>query len=227
MALEQHTLDFILRLKPKKLLCLGYPDILTKSNKKIEGSESIAQWHGWSGAIGNTDEIFADAGIEPTYIDVAKIRGPEEIVDLNQPIPPEYINKFDAVLDPGTIEHCFNIGQAFKNIILALKIGGHAVHTNPMLMVNHGFWNVCPTAYFDFYRENGCELKHISVIYGSVDDRRVVDIAKHIVSRVELPLESSNLVIAKKISEKEIVWPTQYKYQRLLYKRAKNEASES
>lgn len=34
-------------------------------------------------------------------------------------------SKYDAVLDAGTPEHVFNVPAAFKNVMDALKVGGH------------------------------------------------------------------------------------------------------
>jgi hypothetical protein len=72
-------------------------------------------------------------------------------VDLNY--PEDWPEKYDVVIDGGTAEHCFNVGQVFANILSAVRPdGGIVVHVNPLNMMNHGFWNISPTAYADFYR---------------------------------------------------------------------------
>jgi hypothetical protein len=55
------------------------------------------------------------------------------------------------VLDCGTTEHCFNVGQAIINAAHAVKPGGAIFHCFPMCVMNHGFWNASPTAFKDFY----------------------------------------------------------------------------
>jgi hypothetical protein len=68
------------------------------------------------------------------------------------------------VIDPGTLEHCFNIGQAMMNAANAVKPGGRIFHISPMTMVNHGFYNLCPTMFHDFYQQNGWEMESFAVV---------------------------------------------------------------
>jgi len=49
-----------------------------------------------------------------------------------------------VVLDAGTMEHCFNVGQTIRNIVDMTKVGGFVIHLNPMTMINHGFFNYHP-----------------------------------------------------------------------------------
>lgn len=214
MALEQHTLDRLLKLRPSRLLCLGYPDLLITDGPKIE-ADDVAKWHGWTAGVGDTDKVLRDAGINPVYIDVQALRGRERVVDLNDPLPIDMIGQFDCVLDPGTIEHCFNIGQAFQNVLSALRLGGYAIHTNPMTMVNHGFWNLSPTAYVDWYEANGGEIREIAVVSGNLGQRVVTDIGVHALNRVQLPPECSSLVIAQRVKGVKADWPIQTKYRRV------------
>lgn len=215
MALEQHTLDRILALRPSKLLSLGYPDLLIKDGPKVEGADDIAHWHNWKGQVSDTDQVFKEAGIEATYLDLASLRGKEIIADLNDPLPIQMIGQFDAVLDPGTIEHCFNIGQAFQNISSALKIGGYVFHTNPVTMVNHGFWNISPTAYVDWYEANGFEVRELALVQGPLEARRVTDIGIAAFQRMPVSPEASSLVVAQKMRGVRATWPTQTKYRGL------------
>ena len=67
--------------------------------------------------------------------------------------------KYDFIIDAGTVEHCFNLGQVFDNIRRGVNSNdGIIIHVNPLNWLNHGFWNINPTAYFDFYNANGFEI---------------------------------------------------------------------
>ncbi len=47
-------------------------------------------------------------------VDLVASRGGERILDLNGPLEADLVGGFDVVLDAGTMEHCFNVGQAVR-----------------------------------------------------------------------------------------------------------------
>jgi hypothetical protein len=83
------------------------------------------------------------------------------IHDFNQPLPTSLANRFSVVFDGGTIEHVFNIPQAFKNCMEMIRIGGHFIQANVANnYMGHGFWQFCPELiYRIFSRENGFQIK--------------------------------------------------------------------
>ena len=89
-----------------------------------------------------------------------KHRGNELIVDLNYPNASFLLEgKYDLVIDNGTLEHCFNAGEALINAARMVKQkGGFIFHINPLSMINHGFYNFCPTLLFDFYDQNDFKI---------------------------------------------------------------------
>jgi hypothetical protein len=101
--------------------------------------------------------VFKNA-INFTFIDFQKYQGDEVLLDLNYPVPTEYIEKFDSVLDIGTSEHVFNYPQALINCHLMTKVGGVIYHVVPLNWPNHGFYNLSPTIFYDFYSDNKAEL---------------------------------------------------------------------
>ena len=208
MAVEQHVFEWLKEFAPCKLLSLGYPDLLIhEPGPQRFDSREVARWHHWNHPVPDTEAVFKALGIEATYIDIHPSRGVERVVDLNYPTD---LEGFDLVLDPGTIEHCFNIGQAFQNIAAAVKVGGHVIHTNPMTRANHGFWSISPTAYMDWYETNGFEVVAMGGIGGRLDDRIVVEVEPN--ERFTAPPEFDILVVAKKLRDMNAVWPTQWKY---------------
>jgi SAM-dependent methyltransferase len=89
-------------------------------------------------------------------LDVSAYEGADFIADLNQPVPEEYKGRFGLIIDGGTIEHVFDIRQGMKNTADMLRPGGRVVHVTPVNnCVNHGFVQVSPTFYHDYYVENG------------------------------------------------------------------------
>lgn len=74
-------------------------------------------------------------------------------MDLNEPSPlPE---QFDAITNFGTAEHVFNVCAVFRLMHDALRIGGLGLHVLPAFgEVNHGFFNIHPTVFFDLALAN-------------------------------------------------------------------------
>lgn len=94
-------------------------------------------------------------------LDVSDFEGASIVHDMNLPVPSSLRGRFSAVIDCGTLEHIFDIAQAFKNCMEMVRVGGHFVQVN---MANnnmgHGFWQVSPELIFrTFCKENGFETK--------------------------------------------------------------------
>jgi len=85
-------------------------------------------------------------------------------VDLSDPradwlrdfnVPFRLREKFDIATNFGTAEHVFNIAAVFRSIHDILRIGGVALHVLPAFGdINHGFFNIHPTTYFDLAAAN-------------------------------------------------------------------------
>jgi SAM-dependent methyltransferase len=79
--------------------------------------------------------------------------------------------QFDLVTNFGTAEHVFNIGQLFHSIHDAVRPGGVALHVLPTFGdINHGFYNIHPTVYFDLAAANNYTIEDI--FYGDRWDIR-------------------------------------------------------
>lgn len=85
-------------------------------------------------------------------IDLADTRADWQC-DLNYPI--DIPERFDAIANFGTAEHVFNISEVFRSIHGLLREGGVQLHVMPVFGdVNHGFYNIHPTVYFDLAKAN-------------------------------------------------------------------------
>ncbi|MGA2392705.1 MAG: hypothetical protein ABSH03_05035 [Candidatus Lustribacter sp.] len=111
-------------------------------------------------------QFFALLGLgNATVLDVSDYEGADVIVDLNVPVPADLRARFGLILDGGTMEHVFDIRQGMANTVDMLRTGGTAVHITPSNnYFNHGFVQVSPTLYYDYYRANGFDDVHGTVI---------------------------------------------------------------
>jgi SAM-dependent methyltransferase len=104
--------------------------------------------------------LFSALGFQTVdSLDFVGNETPSIVHDLNQPVPAEFCGRWSVIYDGGTLEHVFDIAAAFRNIHRMLKPGGIAIHENPTNhFVDHGMWQVNPTAVVDFYSANGYEI---------------------------------------------------------------------
>ena len=210
MAVDAIQLDLIQRAGWKgRALSAGYPDLLIRKNDALPSeawierpnSAALAQHHGWSGPIYDSRAIFKALGYELDVIDRAKLEGSESVVDLNQP---QELGEYDLVIDPGTIEHCFNVAQAAKNLAEAVKVGGIISQAVPMAMFNHGYYNLNPVWFIDLYKANGFRLEfHLlrvgDWIMNNVTGKRMGNV----------PDGAVNVILARRLEKRPIVWPQQ------------------
>jgi SAM-dependent methyltransferase len=112
-----------------------------------------------AGANIDFERLIALLGLgRPQTLDVSPYEGADIIADLNVPVPAELLGRFGLIVDGGTMEHVFDLRQGMKNTADMLRPGGRVVHTTPVNnYVNHGFVQISPTMYHDYYLENRYE----------------------------------------------------------------------
>lgn len=101
-----------------------------------------------------------------TACDASAYEGASLIHDLNLPIPAEWEQQYDVVIDGGTLEHVFHFPVAISNCMRLLKPGGHLVLLTPANnYFGHGFYQFSPEL---FYRvlaeENGFRVERMLAI---------------------------------------------------------------
>lgn len=124
-------------------------------------------------------------------VDIKRHKGNEIVADINYP---QEFGRYDLVLDPGTVEHCFNIGRALINAAKSVRLGGRVIHGSPVSMVNHGYYNLCPMVLRDFYETNGFEVEFVG-LYDQKNNRICEDLK--LFARTEVPAESVVVFIAQ------------------------------
>lgn len=98
-------------------------------------------------------------------LDVSPYEGADLLFDLNSPeLPEKWRGQFDLVLDGGTLEHIFSVGQAMKNIASLVKRGGFIYSIVPCAgWVDHGFYSISPSFFQDFYAANHFEILRLNI----------------------------------------------------------------
>lgn len=224
----------------RKIVSLGYPDLLvglptltrlfgddfvgTVDRLGQQAVDTIARTHGAKlfTSMPELDEGMVDAyslfsrlGCELEVFDVIRHDGREILVDMNRPLPEDYVGRYAIALDCGTIEHCFDVFQAMSNLARCVAVGGSVLQSNPLNMANHGFYNFSPTFYFDFYEANGFEITFSRIVVPTPENPYRHSYVEG-VSRQRLrgcPDNSTNLVVArKKVWQDEIACPRQSIY---------------
>lgn len=97
-------------------------------------------------------------------IDASDYEDADIIFNLNNDCDDRWHNKFDLILDGGTLEHVFDIASAMKKLYRMLKPGGIIIHGSPLAgYVDHGFYSISPTFYLDFYDANDYEIIKLEI----------------------------------------------------------------
>jgi hypothetical protein len=97
-------------------------------------------------------------------------------LDLNQPLALD--RQYDVTMNNGTAEHILNIGQFLKSMHDWTKPGGLMLHDAPFNgWVDHGFYTLQPTLFFDLAAANHYDL--IGLFY--------IDSVKHRIQQVHQP----------------------------------------
>lgn len=204
---------------------MGYPDVIypEEALEKLVGacikglkyrpdSYTICQRHSIAyRPVPDAESLFELYGASLDVYDITDERGCEIICDLNYPFPANACGQYDYVLDVGTLEHCFNVAQALVNMACLLKVGGIVIHENPFNWGNHGFYNLNPTLFHDFYTDNGFALLECVLLPRKGDC--IVEISP--TGRFRYTGDEANVfTIAQRIEEKEMNFPVQHKYRR-------------
>jgi len=209
------------------VLSLGYPDILASAEEigtlfgadivdALEfrpDSAQIARWHGLGAErkIAESAQLMALLGYDLEVLDVVEARGGELLLDLNEPVPQRLHRRYALIIDPGTLEHCFNIAQAARNLAEMVAPGGCVFHGNPLNMYNHGFYNLNPTWYRDFYAAIGFEIAQMVGVANPVFGLQRFEVPPT-ARFAGVPENSSLYVLAQRTADAPIRWPTQSKY---------------
>lgn len=153
------------------LLSLGVPEVYATmpelrrwlpeyAGREVTLSESAVQQstNKFGSRLGWVDArtFFSTLGIEEFHsLDLPDCEYPAEIIhDLNEPLPEKWNGKYETIMDPGTLEHVFDVRTCLTNIVSALAVGGVVCHLVPVYSYNGGYYSINPNVLVDFYRQN-------------------------------------------------------------------------
>jgi len=84
-------------------------------------------------------------------------------IDLNEELPEHFYDKYDWVIDSGTLYCCFDVSTVLKNISNMLKEEGCIIHTaNLAGFFGRGFYSLSPAFFKDFYSANNYKILHMA-----------------------------------------------------------------
>jgi SAM-dependent methyltransferase len=167
----------------------------------------------------NARALFTALGAKTVQaLDVSGYEDADIISDFGAPINEDLHEKFDFIFDAGTLEHIFNLPIALSNICRMLTVGGHIALFNPCSnAIDHGFYSISPTLYYDFFGANGfskfsCYLiEGSNVRYGA--PCKVYSCSPEV---LEYPFSSRhNVVVAFFATKESDVFPTSEPFQSL------------
>ena len=121
-------------------------------------------------AIYATHDVLRTLGFSQVdIVDISDYEGANVLQDLNLPIPPRLNERYDLIVDGGTLEHVFNFPMAIENIMRMTKVGGEVLLFSPSNnYCGHGFYQLSPELYFRvFSPDNGFEMRRIYVNCGN------------------------------------------------------------
>lgn len=103
--------------------------------------------------------------------------------------------RFDVVINHGTAEHIFNIGQVFKTIHDHCDSDGWMIHDSPFTgWIEHGFYCLQPTLFYDLAHANCYEIAKVAIHESKSRYIRVVESRDDI--RAECVPNNSMLFVA-------------------------------
>ena len=127
------------------------------------------------GILWEVAKVFWHTFLQPQTMTAIDFHGTGQALklDLNNPI--DLQRKFHVVMNQGTVEHVFNVAQAFKTIHDHTLPGGLMVHGLPFTgWVDHGFYSFNPTFYWDLAAANGYQL--LVMLYAEVKPLKLVQL---------------------------------------------------
>jgi SAM-dependent methyltransferase len=172
MGLDINAVRFLIDARRRgidfgEVLTLGRQDLNFFPAKMI----AVLEAHGFPATAfkGDATTLYAEPcflslGAKKVHsLDASDFEGATFVQDLNQPLGAGLKERFDLVVDGGTLEHVFNFPLALQSCMEMVKPGGHLLfHTCANNWCGHGFYQFSPEL---FYRalspENGFEISRM------------------------------------------------------------------
>jgi len=145
------------RLPQKRnVLTLGVPTLNFQSQEVLATMPEAGRY-----AFHTAADFFKLLGFaEVDALDISNYEGANVMGDLSDPLLAQKIGKkYDLIYDSGTVEHVFDIVQAFRTVHALVSVDGAVIHATPANgFVDHGFWQVSPDLLRTLYGSSGYSL---------------------------------------------------------------------
>lgn len=123
---------------------------------------------------------------------------------------------YDVVLNNGTAEHIFNIGQVFRTMHDHCATGGLMIHDAPFTgWIDHGFYTLQPGLFYDLAAANGYEVVRVFVTELRTNTVIPVEGRDHIAMLADagkIPMNAGLVVVLRKLGERAFKLPWQGYY---------------
>ena len=127
-------------------------------------------------ALLDLGKVFWHAFLAPASITAIDLGGTEKAHKLDLNLPIDLGQRFDIVHNSGTLEHVFDIAQAFRNMHNLTRPGGLMIHHAPFVgWVGHGFYALQPTLFWDLAEANNYHV-HV-MLYAELKPPRLETLA--------------------------------------------------
>ena len=179
MGLSIESIKFILSARKcgahfTEILTLGRQHVTASPRQIVEALKNSDAWPPPEGeaafaeSINSTSwrfEVIARSlgAKNVTSCDISNYEGAGMVHDMNHPIRSEDEERFDMVIDGGTLEHVFNFPVAISNAMRLTKVGGSLVLFTPANnYFGHGFYQFSPELlYRVLSKENGFKVRRM------------------------------------------------------------------
>ncbi len=148
-------------VSPERLVSLlAGADLLGKAEERhFQQTLAAAEWRFAAFLRGlGADSVAA--------CDASGYEGASLIQDFNRPIPADWADQYDAVIDGGTLEHVFNFPTAIANAMQMVRPGGRLFLFTPgNNYLGHGFYQFSPELFFRVLSAaNGFEMERLHAV---------------------------------------------------------------
>ncbi len=132
--------------------------VLRTLKEGFDVENRIPSWVGTpQGKFTNAQAVLTLLGAEKVFVtDISDYENPDYTMDLSHDVNEQYHERFDVILDSGSLEHIFDVPTALSNMIKMLREGGEIILMLPSYnAIDNGFYSFSPTLLFDFFSANG------------------------------------------------------------------------
>ena len=139
MGIDVHPFNFIRyqsRQAPLgRVLTIGRQWLSVDASVLDEELAAVAKEQGYC-----EPALLALGAESVSSVDYSDYEGSTFVADLGRPVTMN--ERFDTIVDAGSLEHIFDVGTAFCNLIKLCEVGGRIIHSLPVNDLNgHGFIN--------------------------------------------------------------------------------------